>query len=87
VPFWELGEKEDPKSLRVMGSVLDKIENITRHPAMSGNIPANWPQFAGWIDHSENPAKPFWMTLIAGRGPDGRRPPDYYQRACKYAFT
>jgi hypothetical protein len=27
------------------------------------------------------------MTLIAGRGPDGRSLPDYYQRACKYAFT
>jgi hypothetical protein len=27
------------------------------------------------------------MALIAFRGPDGRSSPDYYQRACKYAFT
>jgi hypothetical protein len=57
--FGNWGKKEEPKSLRVMGFVLDKIEKITRHLAMFGNIPANWPQFAGWIDHSENPPKPF----------------------------
>lgn len=78
---------QDPKSLRVKGFILDRIGKTTRHPAMSGDIPADWPSFAGWHDTSTKPPKPFWMTLVAGRGPDGLNPPDFYQRACQYAFT
>jgi hypothetical protein len=85
--FGDWMKHENPKSLRVTGFVLDKIGRTTKHPAMSGDIPAEWPTFAGWTDASANPPMGFWMTLIAGRGPDGMNPPGHYRRACKYAFT
>jgi hypothetical protein len=78
--------KEDiTRSLFVHGFVLDKVK-VKGETAQQGNIPAEWLQIVQW-DHGKAAAPDrFWRTLVADRGPDGRRPPYTYQSAFNYAF-
>ncbi len=78
--------KEDvTRSLFVRGFVLDKVK-VKSETARQGIIPAEWLKVVQW-DHGKAAAPDrFWRTLVADRGPDGRRPPDIYQSAFNYAF-
>ncbi|KAF2085351.1 HET-domain-containing protein, partial [Saccharata proteae CBS 121410] len=87
----------DPKKLRfkkgkgfhamfVEGFIIDKI--ATKHEkAAGGEIPKNWPRREHWEPVESEPPEEFWRTLVADRGPNGRNPPTFYQRACKEAIT
>lgn len=74
------------RSLFVRGFVLDTVK-IKSETAQQGIVPAEWLKVVQW-NHGNIPAPDrFWRTLVADRGPDGRRPPPYiYQSACNYAF-
>ena len=73
------------RSLFVRGFELDKVE-AKSETAQQGNIPAEWLKLVNW-DHLTTLAPDrFWRTLVADRGPDGRRPPYTYQSAFNYAF-
>jgi Heterokaryon incompatibility protein (HET) len=78
--------KEDfSRSLFVRGFVLDTVK-VKSETAQQGNIPAEWLKVVQW-DHGKAAAPDrFWRTLVADRGPDGRRPPHIYQSGFNYAF-
>jgi hypothetical protein len=84
--FAHWSQEQNLQSLFVKGIIIDTIGKTTKHSAVSGDIPDEWPGFAGWDDLSQPPPRSFWMTLVAGRGPDGQNPPPYYSRACQHAF-
>lgn len=78
--------QQNAKSLFAQGIILDTIGQTSWLPAVSGDVPDEWPGFAGWHDLSQKPPKTFWMTLVAGRGPNGLNAPDYFGRACQHVF-
>ncbi|MCJ1394513.1 hypothetical protein MMC18_007391 [Xylographa bjoerkii] len=69
-------------SMFVEGFILDKVGQV-EEPARLGNIPWSWLGFGGWHDTRTDPPQEFWMTLVADRGANGRKPPAFYPRACK----
>lgn len=73
------------RSLFVRGFELDKV-GAKSETGLHGHIPAEWLTLVNW-DYLTAPApERFWRTLVADRGPDGRRPPCTYRTALNYAF-
>jgi len=75
-------------SMYVRGFKSDIIEEVAE-VALHGHIPTAWADLAGWDsweDAEGAPPEPFWRTLVANRGSDGRDIPAYYPWACQESF-
>lgn len=72
-------------AMHVEGFILDEVGKMGAVSAL-GNIPRDWPQFAGWLRKSQPVPEAFWRTLVADRGPNGQNPPTFYSRACEEAL-
>ncbi|KAI4622225.1 hypothetical protein J4E83_004965 [Alternaria metachromatica] len=72
-------------SMYVRGFKLDVIEEVTQ-VARNGQVPKQWADLVDWKDAEKLPPDPFWRTLVANRGKDGKNPPVYYSRACQESF-
>jgi hypothetical protein len=77
--------REAEKELVAVGFELDKIGELEDR-AHGAIIPSSWLELAEWADMEEPPPERFWRTLVADRGPNGQKPPVYFQAACKWAF-
>lgn len=84
-PTWSIGPSANPRSLFVTGFIIDEITELTA-PAVEGNVPPLWAEFAGWQDTSLDPPESFWRTIVANRDSNGRVPPSYFRRACRHVF-
>jgi hypothetical protein len=71
--------------LSAKGFVVGSIEEVGQR-SMNGNIPNEWMELAGWEDMTKPVPEPFWRTLVADRSDEGRTVPEWYSRACQFAF-
>ncbi|KAH7063858.1 heterokaryon incompatibility protein-domain-containing protein [Paraphoma chrysanthemicola] len=72
-------------SMFIRGFRLDVIQEVEQ-VARNGQIPREWAELGGWEGAKGHPPEPFWRTLVANRGKDGKNPPVYYSRACEESF-
>jgi Heterokaryon incompatibility protein (HET) len=83
---WRFSE-EVRRSLFVRGFVVDTLDTI-EPPARGGTIPHEWLRLVNWTDSEAPVPDRFWRTLVADRGPDGRKPVSpIYQLACQYMLA
>jgi hypothetical protein len=85
-PAWKF-KAEVSKSLFVQCFIVDMLE-VKKMPAQGGNIPHEWLETVNWCDAAFSVPDRFWRTLVADRGPDGKKPTSsyIYQMACQYAL-
>jgi hypothetical protein len=67
------------------GFSLGAIEELGQR-SMNGNIPREWMDIGAWSEMKEPVPAPFWRTLVADRSSEGRAVPEWYGRACQFAF-
>lgn len=75
----------DQQVLAVTGIVAGSIIELGDR-SMNGNIPQEWMSLAGWHSIEDAAPVPFWRTLVANKAFDGNPAPDWYGRACEFAF-
>ncbi|EXJ58929.1 hypothetical protein A1O7_06360 [Cladophialophora yegresii CBS 114405] len=54
--------------------------------SMNGSLPREWLDIGGWKDIKDPVPGPFWRTLVADRSSEGKAVPEWYERACQFAF-
>ncbi|KAI9692498.1 MAG: hypothetical protein M1822_006729 [Bathelium mastoideum] len=74
--------------LSVKGIKLDRIVWVSSR-VTEGVIPGEALKKLGWYPEGDlsNVPDRVWRTLVADRGPDGKRPPGFYRRACLYCLA
>ncbi|KAI9704631.1 MAG: hypothetical protein M1820_005379 [Bogoriella megaspora] len=74
--------------LSVKGISLGSIA-WTSPRLVEGIVPGEGLQKLGWQpgDNLHHVPDRLWRTLVADRGPDGKRPPGVYRRACSYCLS
>ena len=72
--------------LRVTGHKVGGISSLADR-CVNGNIPGEWMTLGGWTDRESQPIPhDLWRTLVADRTAIGRKPPNWYGKACEFGF-
>ena len=72
----------------VQGIQIDTVDEVSSRIA-AGLLAPESLRMGGWDgpkDSEDEIPDKLWRTPVAGRGPDGRNPPGWYDRACRECF-
>jgi hypothetical protein len=78
-------EESVQQILSARGLTLGSIKELGDR-CRNGNIPAEWMTIGGWEDLDKPVPVRLWRTLVANRCQDGSTVPEWYGRACQFAF-
>jgi hypothetical protein len=73
------------RMLTASGYHLGRVEELGQR-SMNGSLPREWMEIGGWNDMKDPVPGPFWRTLVADRSSEGKAVPEWYGRACQFAF-
>jgi len=72
--------------MKAKGVIVDGVCKIGG-VAIDGLIPSDWLKLGGWKDVHESVPESFWRILVADRGSQGNRLPNWYKRTCMQAWS